>query len=150
MGRGQIATLVGAFVIALVAAGCGGGDDTASATEKAAFIKQGDAICAKAESRKNADLEDAFKKQAKSGKSMDKAFETRLVTEVALPPVVVMTEELAALDLPDEDAEAIISAYESSISGIEESPNSVLDGSNPFEEADRLASKYGFRACAEI
>jgi len=146
MGRGLIAALLGVLVISLVGAGCG--DD--SSLTKAEFIQQGDAICAKAESKKNADLEAAFKKQVNAGKPMNKAFEQNLVTTVALPPVVSMTEELATLDAPDEDAEAIVSAYESSIEGIEENPSSVLDGSNPFEEADKLAANYGFKACAEI
>lgn len=151
MGRGLIAILLGVFAIALVGAGCGGGDDsTSSGLSKAQFVKQGDAICAKAETKKNSDLETAFKEGSKGGKPLSKSFERQLVIEVALPPIVTMTEELAALGAPDGDGEAIVSAFEDGISAIEDDPGSVLDGSNPFEEADQLAGQYGFKACAEV
>lgn len=150
MGRGLIAVLLGVFAIALVGAGCGGGDDTGSGLTKAEFVKQGDAICAKADAKKNSDLKSAFEQQAKEGKQLNKSIERQLVTEVALPPVATMTEELADLGAPDEKAGAIVTAYEDGVSAIEDDPGSVLNGSNPFEEPDKLALEYGFKRCSEI
>lgn len=150
MSRGLIAVVLGVLAVAIAGAGCGGGDDSGSGLTKAEFVKQGDAICAEADAEKNAGLEAAFERQTKSGNPLSKGFEQKLVTEVALPPVSAMTEELAALDAPDEEAEAIVSAYEESVREIEDDPSSVLGGSNPFEAADKLAGEYGFKRCSEI
>jgi len=146
MGRGPISALVALLGLALVAFGCGGGDDSLT---KAEFIKQGDAICKRTEDQKNKALEAAFAQQAKTGEAPDKAFQISLVNTVALPPVVQMTEELDDLGPPDEEAEAIVAAFEASTDAITDNPAGVLDGSNPFVEADQLAAEYGFKACSE-
>ncbi|MEX2105883.1 MAG: hypothetical protein WD810_03190 [Solirubrobacterales bacterium] len=150
MYRGVVAVVVCAFAIASLAAGCGSGDESLT---KAEFIERGDAICAKAESRKNAVLEAAFLKQSESKKPLDRAAELKLVTTVALPPIVQMTDRLAALEPPSEEedkARAIVEAYEEGIAGVESDPSSVLGGANPFAEADELAEEFGFEACSEI
>ena len=150
MSRGLIAILVGIVGVASVFGGCGGDDDSSTALTKQAFIKQGDAICVKANAQKDKDLKAAFAKQSKAGSPVDKAFEENLVTTVALPPIAQMSEELAALGAPSEEAEAVVTAFEDGVENVEDNPASVLDGSNPFEEADTLAGKYGFKACSQI
>jgi len=128
--------------------GCGGGDDEASLT-KAEFIKQGDAICAEAEEKKNAALEKAFQK--KENQSSQKAVQERLVTEVALPPVATMAEELADLGAPDDQASAIVEGYEEAVEEIEADPAAaVASEEGPFKEPNELAADYGFKECSQV
>jgi hypothetical protein len=155
VSRGFISGLFGLIAIALVLGGCGGGSSTTSATStKAAFVRQGDRICGKAEAEKNAALQKAFAEAAKSGSKDGRAVEEELVTTVALPPISRMTEELSRLDRPEgEEAKAgeIIAAFEKAVQEVESDPGSVLSGSGqPFSKPDEMAKKFGFTACAEI
>lgn len=151
-----IAILATAVAVVALMGGCGGGSDSGSSTaslSKAQYIKQGDAICAKAEKKKNTDLEAAFEEGSKGNKPLSKAAEQELVTTVALPPIATMTEELAALGEPDtegEEAAAVVAAFEDGVQTIEDDPAAVLKGSDPFAEADKLAAQLGFKACDEI
>jgi hypothetical protein len=142
--------VVAIFVIGLVAllSGCGGSDDEPSLT-KAEFIKQGDAICAEAEEKKNAALAKAFQK--KENQSSQKAVQERLVTDVALPPIAAMAEELSDLGAPDDKATAIVEGYEAAVEEIEEDPAAAVSSEKgPFAQPDKLAAEYGFKECSGI
>jgi hypothetical protein len=141
------AVLIGALAIAAVATGCGGG--TTSLT-KAEFTKQADAICLEAEETKDAAILAYEKKHSK----LDKSVEEELVTDVALPPIQAMTDELGGLGAPSDEeskTDAIVESFEGAIEKIEEDPSSVLTApTSPFAEADKLAGQYGMKSCAEI
>jgi hypothetical protein len=152
--RGILGVLVGVVVIAAVATGCGGGDDDDSLT-KAEFTKQGNAICLQSENEKNEDLQDALSNPEKYDVEQRNAKgELELLEKVALPPIVKMTEELAALGAPsgeEEKVEAVIAAFEEEIEKIEANPQSVVSGTGgEFTEANKLAREIGLRACNSI
>ncbi len=155
--RGSIALVV-ALLVAVLVAGCGGSgsgsSDATGASTKAEFIAQGDKICAAAEAKKNKAITSAFSKTPKQSQEPTKAYEEELVTEVALPPIASMSEELSELPLPsgeEEEAEAILAAFQSAVAEIESNPEVAIEGAaQPFAEADKLAGEYGFKSCSEI
>jgi len=147
--------LIGALASALIA-GCGGSDD--SSLSKAEFVKQGNAICDVGEVTKDNDLEAAMRAELRKNPEWQptRAYEEKLATDVALPPVSKMTEELRALGLPSEDADgasAIVEGYEKAIEEVKENPRSVTVSSeveDPFNKPGELAEKYGLGVCARI
>lgn len=145
MQRGFLAASVMAIMALVFVAGCGGGDD--NSLTKAEFIQQGDAVCRKAEETKNKALEKAF---AEENKGSEKEIQEKLVTDVALPPVAAMADELSELGPPDEQAEAVVSAYEEIVAEIEAKPETAFSTEEPFGKANKLAKQYGFKACSEI
>ena len=146
-----VASIIGVLVVLAVGVGCGGGDD--DSLSKAEFVKQADEICARKEAEKNKDLEAAFQKAGKEGKS-GKKVEEELVTGTALPPISEMTEELKDLGAPsgeEDQVDAMIKALEEEIEKIEGDPASVLAGtSGGFDKANQLAQKMGLKACNAI
>jgi hypothetical protein len=147
-----VASIVGVLVVLAIGVGCGGGDDDSSLS-KADFVKQADEICDRAETKKNKDLEAAFQKLGKEGKSGKKA-EEELVTGTALPPISEMTEELKDLGAPsgeEDQADAMIEAFEEEVEKVEGDPTSVISGEGgEFDKANQLAKKMGLKACSQI
>lgn len=152
--RGFSRAILAVVVLSLAASACGGGDG--GSTEeigKAAFVKRGDAICARAEARKNKALEAAFAKMPNPTKELDRAREEELVVSVALPPIEGMIEELGELPAPaaqEAQVEEMLGAYEDAAAEIGDDPATAIGGKQPFKSADRLAADLGFTACAEI
>jgi hypothetical protein len=132
-------------------AGCGGGDDEESLT-KAQFIRQGEAICERQNKKKDDDLVKAFTKLEKEGKTGRKV-EEQIISDVALPPVAQMTEELAALGLPaeqEDQARQFIAEMERGVSELEKEPSLALSAEEPFEKVKERAGRFGFSACREF
>lgn len=134
-------------------AGCGsGGDGTASAPlTKAEFIKQGDAICEKADGKQKVELQ-AYLKEHPAARS-SQAGQEKMILEVGAPPIQSEAEELAALEPPADDQDeigAIVEAIEEAVSKVKEDPSNLTTGAKgPFAKADKLARAYGFKACAQ-
>jgi hypothetical protein len=151
--RGLFATILALFVIgALVATGCGG-DSTAEdgSITKAEYISQADKICKEAEKEKTKAINTAFAAQKKTGKNFTKAQQEGLVTDVALPPIETMTEELDDLPLPKEgeaQVTSIIEGLEGAIAKAKADPASVFSEEEPFEAPKNQAEKFGFKACS--
>lgn len=169
--RKLVAALLAALTIAVVAAGCGGGGDSTggsssadtsgettggstessgSAPTKAAFIKEGDAICNKDEAELNGEIE-AFAKEndidlEKGELTSDQ--ETELFQELVLPNIAKQGEELAALTPPEGDEEAIEELTDTLISEVEEAEDAGgAPGEDTLAEATKLAKAYGFKSC---
>ena len=142
--------LTGALLSASILAGCGsGGGD---ALTKAEFVKQANAICARGERTKDTALEAFFRENQQT--QLQKSDEEGLVTEVALPPIQTMTEELAELAPPADEKKAtgaIVGGYEAAAREIERNPAIVISSSaSPFAKANKLAARYGLETCAEL
>jgi hypothetical protein len=162
------------LVVAILAAGCGGGDSsggtgagatgstaTGATTEgssaesggnskplsKKAFIARGDAICAKVPAAYGEKLQEIEKENPKASVA-----EKNL--KAAVPPLYPAAEELAGLTPPkgdEEKAEAIVAALEAAAKGMEEKPTSKLAGAkSPFNEFQELTSAYGFKGCPQL
>jgi len=146
--------LIASLTVAAAAAGCGDSGSASSATPltKAQFIKQGDAICAKADKEQiNAYLDfakdDPKRLETKSG-------EQEVVTVAGLPPVQTMIDELGELGVPKGDqaqVEALLKGMEKALEEAEAEPGKVLELSagSPFGKPDRMAREYGFEDCGD-
>jgi len=148
-GRG---IAIGVVASALLAGGCGGGGDETVLT-KAEFVAQANAICQRAVDAKGKAIEVAFAQQRKSGKPIDAATEERLLTDVALPPIDQMVEELSSLPLPsdDERASAVVDDLRKAVDEAQADPHAVVSGeTNLFPRALAEAKAYGLRWCSEI
>ena len=144
--------LAGAIMalVALAVAGCG--SDSSSSLTKAEMIKQGDAICKKADERQAANFKKYVAKKSQPG---GKAGEEELIRTVGLPPLQEEVTELAELEAPSGDeveVEAIIKAIEEGIEEGEEDPAAILEttAGSKFAEAEKLASAYGFKNCGKV
>lgn len=134
--------------------GCGDSDSAATPLTKAQFVKQGDAICAKAD---RAQI-DAFLASAKKNpkKAETQSGEEELITTAGLPPVKTAIEELGELGVPEGDEqqiEAILSGMEKALREAEADPGTVVletSQSTPFDGVEKLAREYGFVACADV
>jgi hypothetical protein len=130
--------------------GDGGGDGGGGAPlSKAAYVKQGDAICEKVPLRFSQTLT-TLEKESK-GKKLSPA-EANL--KAAVPPLYTAAEELEGLTPPsgqEAKAEAIIDALEGAAKGLEAKPTSELSGpKSPFAEFQKLSKEFGFKACSEL
>lgn len=138
--------------ILMVASGCGSseGSDGPRLT-KTQFIAKGDAICRKSDQRQESGLR-TYPKSHPSVNLNSKEGEEEMVLKVGLPPVLTATHELEQLRPPEEDEEKVEAIIEGMREGVaigRKDPLAIAEGaSNPFSEADRLASAYGFKACS--
>ena len=147
-------------LVALVAgSGCGGSDSETSAGSsaqpltKAEFVRQGDAICRKGISAKNRAVEESLDKLGEQERSNQATLE-RLLVEVALPPVQEMAEELDELGVPEGEKKkvaVVVGALEAALEDAEADPATALNESEKiFGRSDRLAARYGLKACAQV
>ncbi len=144
---------VGVAIALTAVVGCGGGDDDGGeeALTKVEFIKQGDAICEKAEKQAETEAEEFAEE---NGFNLEKATDEELeeaVAEVLVPALSRQAEEIDALAAPEGDeekVEAIVVALEDGTADVEGDPSLVFEG-KPLKEASQLATDYGFEVCGE-
>jgi hypothetical protein len=132
---------IAAIAIAVVAAGCGGGEP--DPLPKAAFLKQGNQICVEATKEREAAVTKLAEENSEAGPE-------ELVDEAVLPPTEDMVGELDDLGVPkgdEKEVEAIIAGLEKGIEKVEENPREAL-GSDAFEAANEAATAYGLVECA--
>jgi hypothetical protein len=142
-----IVPVVGVLAFALNAAGCGSSGES-EPLSKAAFIKEGNAICASAAEERGSALKEAGEEGAQDFSSSKAELEWA-ITEVALPPLQVMAEELGDLDAPRGDqkrVDAIVAGFEEGVEKSEADPSGSVTGL-PFTEANRRAQAYGLAEC---
>lgn len=161
MDRGIVASLIAVLACVAALAGCGssGGSEATDGTTvvvatnqdltQAELIKEGDAICEKADKVQEVGLK-AYLKKNPQGQS-NKAEQSKMVLTVGLPPIQTEVEELAELGAPpgeEAKVQAIIGGIEEAIEKGEEDPDSLLGAAkNPFNGVRKLAAAYGFKAC---
>jgi hypothetical protein len=157
-----IGLLAVCVAIAMIVGGCGGGDDTTDSTAtadspeltKAQFLKQGNAICAKANEELNGEVAKFFKENGLGEKQQPSTAELTEVAEDFVTPIVGrQVEEIRQLGSPageEQQVEKILSAAEEGIKKSEEDPDSLLAGENSaFGKANQLAKEYGLKTCGE-
>jgi hypothetical protein len=150
-----IALLAALAAISMIAAGCGGGDDStdSSGLTKAEFLKQGNAICAKG----NKEIEEGFEEfEAENGlenKQPTKAQLTEAIEEVIIPAVRGQVEGIEDLEPPSgEEAkvESVTAAASEGLEKAEEDPAAMTsEKADPFAKANELANEYGLTKCGE-
>jgi len=147
----------GVLALALLAAGCGGGNDGGDSTaslSKAQFVKQGNAICRKG----NAELESEFEEFAEehnlqeNKKPSEAAFEEAAET-ILIPGITNQVEEIRALGTPEGDEgeiDEILTGAEEAVEEGEEDPASFGEGESPqFKKVNKQAREYGLTVCGE-
>lgn len=119
---------------------------------KAAFIKQGDAICAKVP-QEYGETVSSLEEEAKK-KKQPKPSTAEVNTKAAVPPLFVAISSLEELPPPkgeEKQVEAIIDALESAAKGVEQKPESELSGpKSPFAEFQKLTTAFGFKGCSQL
>lgn len=152
--RTQLVSLfAGAIVVTLLAAGCGGSDESsagADAISKQEFIAKADAICKKGTER----MQGAILAGLKNPQSLSKvsqAEQEELVESAMVPSIKREVRELRALGIPEGDEErvdAMIGALEEGVETAEDNPEAVANSSDVvFGIPSRIASEYGLEAC---
>lgn len=163
--------LIGAAVIALLVAGCGGSGGsttvttgevtvhTASLTKKQ-FVKQADAICETDTYRSEEEFGAYVKRQAKlvgkryggSLTAILRRFAPQIVDAVLIPTYERQIEQLESLGAPSGDEKevaAVLAAMRNALDEGRRRPYRFLRSSAPFADAKKLAKAYGFAFCAE-
>jgi hypothetical protein len=138
--------LVVTLALGLTAVACGGEDQ--APLSRAAFLKEGNAICKLRENERDAALKEASEEQ-EAGKSSREAELEEFVIDVALPPIQAMTEELDDLVAPERDekrVEVIVRGFQNGIGKLEDDPGSAMFGTS-FSEASMRAEAYGLTNC---
>jgi len=137
---------MGPLVIALLAGGCGGGEETPDepAIGKAALLKKGNAFCEKS----NKELSAAFTPFIEEHRSDD----VRFAVEHVIPMRRAQVKYLRGLGPPAEDAEQfeeLLAAMEEGISRGKRDPHSLLgtEEEYAFARAFDIGLEFGLEKC---
>jgi hypothetical protein len=146
-----IALGVGILIVALTAAGCGGGETSTKTIPKAVFIKKANAICKKSSERMVASFTSFLAKKKSSITHPSQATKEEMVGKALVPSVKREIEEFQALGAPSGDEDRvgeIIKALEEGLETAESNPEAVASSSDAvFGIASRLAGEYGLEVC---
>ncbi len=140
--------LTGASVLLLAACGSSGSDTTATIT-KAAFLKQGNAICANG----NKEIDQASNEIFKSVPANQQPSQAQLeefVNGTIIPSVEGQVAAIDALPVPSGDeaqVQAILDAAQQGIEQGKQDPASLTGNGDPFAKANKLANEYGLTEC---
>lgn len=153
MNRASLAVLAALVALAAIVGGCGGDDDsdTADSLTKAELIKEGDAICEKANKQSEKEAEEFAKENDFSLERPSKKQLEEAVTEILVPSLNQQVEELDALGAPEgdeEQVEEIIVSLEGASEEIEKDPSLVFEPT-VLKEPAQLAEDYGFEVCGK-
>ncbi|MGV1047470.1 MAG: hypothetical protein ACOYD4_02945 [Solirubrobacterales bacterium] len=166
------------LVVAVVVAGCGGGDSsggtsaggtgagtTSGGSEtgpaettgnsgsgkpltKKEFIAKGDAICGEIPAEYEVKRQEVIKAAPK------KATTEEINLKAAVPPIFTAVEAMEELTPPkgeEAEVEAIIAALEAAGKGLEEEPTAPLVGpKSPYAEFQELTKAYGLNFCSQL
>lgn len=138
-----------ALLAAGTAAGCGGDDE--EPLSKAEYIKQGDAICKKAQAEGEKQTEEMFADLGPNEEPSEDQLET-FVEGVLKPNTEGQVNDLRDLSPPEGDEDTVNEIYdgvEGALAEIQDDPNMLLSEDDPFEEASQKAEDYGFKVCSE-
>jgi hypothetical protein len=146
VSKGAIGSIVGlAVLVALVAAGCGGGGSDETVT-KADFVRQGNAVCGKwqqARTKRFAEVNQKFKPPATQAKR-EKAI------LIILAPYEDAIQGLKELEPPageEEKVEAMIKAMEEGWNQAKADPGSLISNGVAFNKSNKLFEEYGLKEC---
>jgi hypothetical protein len=149
--------LVTAMAFAAFAVGCGSSsDDSTEAVvlTKAEFIEQGDEICVEGSKQIEKEADEFAEDNDVDTSNPKTEDQEEVITTVVGPALQAQAEEISALGAPEGEEEtvtAIVEALEDGAAELEDDPGALLgdNGSNPLEEAEKLAGDFGFKECGQ-
>jgi hypothetical protein len=139
------------LIVGLVLVACGSSNDnsttsTTAALSKAAFLKQGNAICTKGNQQVNAAAHKAFPKGGKPTKADEAKF-----TAILIPTVQTEIDGVKALGAPTGDeakVKAIVVSAQAALDKAKADPTILFQNStDPFAKSNKLTNAYGLTAC---
>jgi hypothetical protein len=147
----RLFALSAVFVLALVAAGCGGGSDSIS---KQQFITQADAICAKSNKQIQPQVVAYAKKVGWSGKTPPTdAQATEIANTILIPSVQSQHDQIDALGAPsgqEQQVNAILTAVQDAIDQAKKDPTALMQSNDTtFAKANQVAKDYGLTVCGQ-
>ena len=138
-----------AVLAAVAGAGCGGDDE--KPLSKAEYVKQGDAICKKAQASGEKKVEEMFGDLGPNEKPSDEQL-TTLVEDVIKPNTQGQLNDLRDLTPPEGDEDTVNGIYdgvEEGLAKVEDDPKILLSKDDPFAPATKKAEEYGFKECSK-
>jgi hypothetical protein len=130
---------------ALVAAGCGSGDDELSKSE---FLAKGNAICKQGNKEINAAANKLFVK----GQAPDKATFDKFANGTLIPSIQKQIDGISDLNPPSADEDQvnkIVDEAQAALDKVKKDPHATLnENSDPCKKANADAKAYGLKACA--
>jgi hypothetical protein len=140
------------LTVGLVLVACGSSNDnsttsTTAALSKAAFLKQGNAICKKGNQQINAAAHKAFPKG--SGKPTQ-AEKTKFAA-ILIPTVQTEIDGVNGLGAPTGDeakVKAIVVSAQAALDKVKADPSILFQNStDPFAKSNKLTNAYGLTTC---
>jgi hypothetical protein len=115
-------------------------------------VGKADAICAAATKNLTPDIEAAFRAAERSGsKKSGTALEAEIILPLLVRAVNSELHSIGALEAPSGDSvevNALLTAYRAWLAKANTNPVGVVESNDMFNEARRLADKYGAAKCA--
>jgi hypothetical protein len=139
-----VALLVAGLAVSAAACGDSGG------VSKSEYLAQARAVCQKGHDTLAA-ASNAVLAKVPPGQKLPEPEIENFVRQTVIPTIRDQIGQLRALPPPKGkkgEVEEIYRALEKGLDELEKSPKRLIDGSNVFAEADRLATKYGIGVCA--
>jgi hypothetical protein len=136
----------------LIAAGCGGGDDSSDSTDngattavealsKSEFIQEANQIC-----KEGNDALDEAGRQVSPSESEIKSF----VTETLVPNVQGQIDQIRALGIPEADQDeinSILDDAEADVNKVKDDPSIIVQEGDPFSDVNQRLNDYGLTEC---
>jgi hypothetical protein len=147
-----LAGMACALAMVFLAPGCGGGgSDSGNSQGSEASIKRANAVCVKSNKAAGAKVLAAYGRPS-VGVANSETDAVKLETKIFMPILIEDAEAqlkgLKALEVPaGDEVGAILSAYEKWLEKATASPRQMVVASDMFNEARKLAGKYGFVKC---
>lgn len=160
----RVALVMGLLAAVAIAGGCGGGGDgggdasestSANAITKAEFVKQAEAICARAVKKRDAAVKEILKAEGETGEAAPADQRDQfinLISEAVVPPMTQMNEELDELGTPEVGGakiDAMVQGFASGLAEIEANPAIVIKATTgPFDDPAAVAAELKIESCA--
>ena len=144
------------LIVGLVLVACGSSNDnsttsTTAALSKAAFLKQGNAICKKGNQQINQTANQTFTKKKYPNGPPPKSVQTKFATDTVIPNIQTQIDGVKALGAPTGDeakVKAIVVSAQAALDKAKADPTILFKNStDPFAKSNKLTNAYGLTAC---
>jgi hypothetical protein len=148
MKRNALLLLGFVLAVALMAAGCGGGDDNSDSTTvsltKSEWIAKADAVCKQGNQQINQAANQAFGNQQPSESQVQ-----QFQTDTVLPNVQSQVDQIRALGAPSGDEDQVNKILDTVQADIDKAKSSGAVEDSTFADGNALAKQYGLEVCGQ-